>query len=194
MLGEDGIADEDEAVPPSYWPLPEDIDDIAEDLEAVVPVAEPPDVYLDESPDPAELEGPHDLLWYWQRITPMLDKAYSGSGIMLLCDDGDGVFRLKYDYNIDPRYIEECSILRADKLFQQFPARKKILYVKEAALQNRTLIHAFPYMPAFAADQMVILPVTQNSEVIALLVIARAAGSKILDQAGLQELRNFSKL
>jgi len=125
---------------------------------------------------------------------PMLQRSCSASGILLLCDDGEGSFIARYIHGFSPAQLEGCYISRTDKLYQQFLARQKILYIKEAALQNRTLRGLFPGIPASSVDQMVILPVTQNDEITALLVITQAAGALPFDQAGLQEMRNFSML
>ncbi|MDR2734154.1 MAG: hypothetical protein LBC99_05840 [Spirochaetota bacterium] len=145
---------------------------------------------LSDLPRPETAE-PHDIAWYWSKIIPML---HSASGLLLLCDDGEGAFAARYVHGFTSAQLEGCYISRSDKLYQQFAAKQKILYIKEAALQNRTLRSFFPGIPASSVDQMVILPVTQNSEVIALLVITQATGAGFFDQTGLQEIHNFSML
>jgi len=141
-----------------------------------------------------ETVEPHDIAWYWSKIMVMLQHSYSASGIVLLCDDGKGTFTARYVHGYSFAQLKGCSISRSDRLYQQFAAKQKVLYIKEAAMQNRTLRALFPGIPASSVDQMVILPVIQNKEVAALLVILQPPGAAPFDQSGLQEIRNFSTL
>ena len=131
---------------------------------------------------------------YWRSILATLEQKFSITDVLLLEDDGAGVFRVQYSSGFGGCSFDACSIDRAEKLYKGILAKRKILYIREGALKNTTIKSRFPDLLASSVDQMVFLPVIREKEISALLIIAQPPGSPLLVQESLQEIHRLSIL
>jgi hypothetical protein len=149
----------------------------------------------EESAGAAGEDGADPLGAYWQGIVLALEQTFSIGDALLLADDGVGEFRVRFTKGFfGVSNFDECVISRSEKLFNEFPAKRKILYIKEGALKNKTLRSRFPGVSAPSVEQMVIVPVLRGDDVSALLIFVQPPGAPLLDQAALQEIQRLSIL
>jgi len=152
---------------------------------------------VDELEEPEEIEereGESELSEYWQGIAATLGDRYAIHDALLLVDGGGGEFRAQFVQGFSAMDVASYVISRSEKLYQAFPAKNKVLFVKDAALENNTLKARLPGIDASSVDQMAIIPVTKGGEVAALLIITQAAGGRSLDQGVLHEVQRLSIL
>jgi len=127
-------------------------------------------------------------------MQPLFGPSLGIADSLLLEDDGAGVYRVRQRTGFTAACEQAFTISRGERLFELFMGRRKVLFIKEAALANRTLQQRLPGVAPDSIEQLAIVPVVSANEVPGLLVLGKGKDGKGLDLPTLQELQYLSIL
>ncbi len=143
--------------------------------------------------DADSAQGTGEIDAWWTRMVSVLQRSLAVRDVLLLEEDGHGIFRVTRRSGFSAECETACTLSSGEKLYTLFAARNKVLFVRESALKTASMQRRFPGVSQEEIDQLAYVPVVQQGVVRAVLVFGRGgdAGAP-LDQPALQEIQFLS--
>ena len=116
------------------------------------------------------------LKQYWEKVKSVLNFDFNISRFALLEKNTEGVFTVAKSEGLSPLTVERLQFSVFDKFHDKFFKLNKNLYIFKDAFLNKALDEMFDPADKETIGELLLFPVTQENEIIAILCFAREKG------------------
>ena len=131
---------------------------------------------------------------YWKKMKPLLENSLKIRMYILLSKDQDNIYKIKESSGFESFSIDDFNISETENIFKLVLSKKKVLFIKDNALKNKTIHNKLHDIPEAIIHQMVFVPVINKNEICGILVLCKPEGEESWDSYSLHEIMYLSDL
>ena len=138
--------------------------------------------------------GAEDLEQYWSNMEPLLKKSLGINVFILHEYNEDGTFNVSKYEGFDDSISNSFTLFPDEPLYRLFPEKRKVLFIKDNVLGNKTLQSKFSGSGADNFAQLAMIPIVKQEQLVGLLTICTRPDDPTFDIYSLHEIMYLSML